>query len=144
MSVSGAGQSALNLTTRIAHALQRIGARRRLVDDWGTCRHERGDAGLVAHALRESGAVVFAYSYDQVGAMLVCITGHFQKLGVMPFGGNPSGRMWVSVYGRGATHLSKESGLHHDYICEKLNLSKTDAEKFAEFYGWICEYLSAA
>lgn len=117
------------------------------MDEYGSFRHTKEDALEVATALREDPhehTVVFAYSHDQVGSMLVTLSENFSVLGVMPFGGNPRGRMYVGIYGRGCGHLSLEKGPHHSYLEEKLNLEGEDGEKFAEFYSWIVEALNDA
>lgn len=109
------------------------------MDEYGCFRHTREDAREVARALDERDSVVFCYSHDQMGAMLILLCESFLKLGTMPFGGQPEGRMYVGIFGRGCGHLSKEKGPAQSYIDEKLNLKGDDGEKFSEFYAWIIE-----
>lgn len=109
------------------------------MDEYGCFRHTKEDAIEIANKLLDTGAVVFSYSHDQVGAMIVLICRHFNKLGVLPFGGNPKDRFYVGIYGTGMGHLSSEVGPHHNYLEDKLNLKGEDAKKFAEFYSWIIE-----
>jgi hypothetical protein len=110
------------------------------MDEFGCYRHTTEDAAEVAKQLNANGTVVFPYSYDQVGCMLVLISNNFAKLGVMPFGGNPDGRNYVGIFGRGCGHLSAENGPVESYVEEKLNLQGEDAKNFAEFYQWIVQH----
>lgn len=106
------------------------------MDQYGCIRLDEDDAKLIRDALIRSQAVVFSLSGDQVGAMVICLTTNFDKIGVMPFGGNPTGRIYVGVYGRGCNHLAPEP-THAGYIAEKLNLSPSDAETFATFWRMV-------
>ncbi len=92
----------------------------------------------VRQALRQGGSAVFALSGDQIGAMIVMVCTQFEKLGVMPFGGNPIGRAYVGVLKRGCGHLSMDD-IHPNYIGEQLNLKGEDAETFAKFWALIWE-----
>lgn len=112
------------------------------MDQYGSFKHSREEANEVAnYILTKHGTVVFTYSWDGFGAHIIFMSPEFDVLGTCPFGGNPRHRMYIGVYGRGCGHLSMEVGPHQNYIEEKLNLGKGDAEHFAEFYGWIVEYL---
>lgn len=114
------------------------------MDQYGSMRHSQEDAKEVAEYLKHNDAIVFQYSHDQIGANIFLLAKKFNKLGIMSFGGNPVGRMYVGVYGRGCGHLSMAKGPHHSYIDEKLNLGGEDGEKFAEFYSWIINHLHNA
>lgn len=106
------------------------------MDEYGCLGINKDDAENVRQALRQSGAAVFALSGDQVGAMIVHVNTQFEKIGVMPYGGNPIGRAYVGVYGRGCNHLSMET-THAGYIGEKLGLHRNDAETLAKFWELV-------
>lgn len=108
------------------------------MDEYGCMRVTQEDALEVRQSLAQGGSVVFALSGDQIGAMIICVTTQFEKLGVMPFGGNPIGRAYVGVYGRGCSHLAMGE-THPSYISEKLNLTQEDAKTFAEFWALLWE-----
>lgn len=108
------------------------------MDKYGCMRVTKEDAADVRQSLAQAGSVVFVLSGDGVGAMIIFICSQFEKLGVMPFGGNPIGRCYVGVYGQGCNHLSMGK-IHPGYIAEKLNLHDEDAETFAKFWALIWE-----
>jgi hypothetical protein len=110
-----------------------------MADQYGCMRADsREDAMEVWEALDRAGSAVFALSGDQVGAMVIFVSRVFEKLGVMPFGGNPHGRAYVGVLKRGCGHLSMQD-THPSYIGEQLNLTGDDAETFAKFWALIFE-----
>lgn len=103
------------------------------MDEYGCMRLTKEDAREARDALAKSGNVVFALSGDQIGAMVILVSTKFEKLGVMPFGGNPTGRAYVGVYGQGCNHFSMDS-IHPSYFQEKLKLHLGDAETLAGFW----------
>lgn len=112
------------------------------MDEYGSFRHTKEDAKEIAESLSREPAVVFSYSHNQVDAIIVILAKQFEKLGVMPFGGNPQGRIYCGIYGRGCAHLSLDEGTHYSYLDEKLNIrDQKMAENFSIFYGWILNEL---
>ncbi len=110
-----------------------------MADEFGCMRaSSREDAMAVRQALDQAGSVVFPLSGDQIGAMVINVTTKFDKLGVMPFGGNPYGRAYVGVYGRGCNHLAMQD-TDPNYIGEKLNIAGDDAKTFSDFWALIWE-----
>lgn len=106
------------------------------MDEYGCMKPTEADALEVREALRLGGSAVFPLSGDQIGCMIILINTQFEKIGTMPFGGNPVGRAYVGVYGKGCNHLSMEH-THPGYIAEKLNLAQSDAETFAKFWDLL-------
>lgn len=111
------------------------------MDEYGSFRHTKEEAYEVAKAnlFGEADTTVFQWSPDGFGALICVISPRFGVLGIMGFGGNPRGRCFVGIYGRGCGHLSMEKGPYASYIEEKLNIKGEEAEKFCEFYSWIVE-----
>lgn len=104
------------------------------MDDYGCARLTKEDAKEIWTALDRTGSVVFPLTAgDSIGCMIVIITRIFEKVGVMPFGGNPTGRMYVGIYGRGCNHFSMDS-IHAGYFEEKLQISREEAETFSKFW----------
>ena len=108
------------------------------MDEYGIYNDSEEDIKSLADALKENGTIVFSYSADKTTAFIVLISQSFAKLGIMPFGGNPSGRFYVGIYGRGCSHLSfKNESV--GYISEKLGVGEHSAEHLQWlFYGIGC------
>jgi hypothetical protein len=104
------------------------------VDNYGTLTISENDADLARNRLVNSGSIVFTLSSDGVGATIVLMCGRFEKIGIMPFGGNPEGRCYVGVYGRGCNHLGTHP-IHPAYIEEKLGVQGEDAEALSKFWS---------
>jgi len=94
------------------------------MDEYG-CFSDK-DLSEIANLYNETKNILISYSEDQIGAIIVNINGAFQKHGIMPFGGNPSGRIIISVYGRGMNHFGLNSD--HNYISEKLSIGADEAK----------------
>ena len=105
------------------------------MDQYGCFRNSKEDFDELAKFFSLSKNIVFAYSEDQIGCIIVSLNANFTKLGVMPFGGNPTGRIWVSVYGRGCNHLSYNSDAK--YVAEKLNIRGEESEWIARILNEI-------
>lgn len=104
------------------------------MDEYGCMQINKEDATKVKQMLEDYAPVVFPLATGDGGAMIVLLVWKFTKMDtIMPFGGNPGGRIYVGVYGKGCNHLSRES-TQYDYISEKLNLSTADAKAFARFW----------
>lgn len=109
-----------------------------MTDEYGCCRLDPAHAKKVFDALISRGTVVFPLSGDAIGCMIVLVSTDFLKIGIMPYGGNPSGRAYVGVYGHGFNHLSMDKEpIHPGYLKEKLNLSEQDADTFSKFWEMI-------
>lgn len=93
-------------------------------------------SGYIRGCLFRVGSVVFQFSPDNIGCMIVLITEKFEQFGPMPFGGNLSGRVFVSLYARSMGHFSKEP-IHPNYFKEKLNMTQLEAEAFASLWEII-------
>ncbi len=102
------------------------------MDEYGCFRNNEKDYDELAHEFKQSGNIVFSYSYDGVGAMVINLNGTFKKLGVMPFGGQPNGRIYVGVYGVGCNHVNWDSDPY--YIREKLRICLADAEGLSNLF----------
>lgn len=100
------------------------------MDKYNCC--EMSDAKSIKVAFDFSHAVVFPLGIGE-GTCLIIEMSKPTVLGVMPFGGNPKGRIWVSVYGYGANHFSPER-THPSYFAEKLKLGDYEAKQFAHFW----------
>lgn len=104
------------------------------MDAYGCFHVTEDDARTVREVLTEAGAVVFALTGDDMGAMVITLTADFVKLGILPFGGRPDGRIYFGLYGRGCNHFAP----HHtdaSYFEEKLGLPNSDAETIAAFWN---------
>jgi hypothetical protein len=109
------------------------------VDEYGTVENNELGATLVAsHLYHSIKPVVFAWSPDQATAHIFTIVRHFNKIGIMPFGGNPEGRAYIGIYGIGCNHISFGE-VHPGYLEEKLRLDKTSAESFSAFWKIVSE-----
>lgn len=106
------------------------------MDAYGTLTVCQEDADTVYQALAQSGACVFSLASGDGGALIVSLTSQFEKIGVMPFGGNPIGRVYVGLYGRGCNHLAM-SATHPGYIEEKLGIPQVEAEELSKFWALL-------
>lgn len=106
------------------------------MDQYGSFSNSENDIQEIRWALSKNGNICFAWSYNQIDGFIVLVNCNFMKLGTMPFGGNPDGRVYVSVYGKGCNHFSPEEH-HPSYFAEKLNLDREAAEGFAQLWAGI-------
>lgn len=106
------------------------------MDQYGCLHVNQGDADLVQHELKRAEAVVFPLTVEDGGALIVHISTGFRQVGTTPFGGNPYGRVYVGIYGRGCNHFSKDT-IHSSYFEEKLDLHKSEAEALANFWEFL-------
>jgi hypothetical protein len=106
------------------------------MDKYGCLKPTLEDAQNVKQALALCSSAVFTLSGDDIGAMIIFISTQFEKIGTMPFGGNPVGRAYVGIYGRGCNHLSMGE-IHPGYIEEKLGVGREESETFAEFWNLL-------
>lgn len=103
------------------------------MDEFGTFRLNRLDAQKIKESLLDQGTIIFPFSYDKIGCMIIMLCVNPCILGTMPFGGNPRGRVYVGIYGRGCGHFS-QGQTHWNYFEEKLGLAEPDAMGFANFW----------
>lgn len=103
------------------------------MDAYGSMTVCQADADEVYQSLAQGGSCVFPLASGDGGALIVLLCSQFEKLGIMPFGGNPVGRIYVGLYGRGCNHLSTEE-IHPGYIEEKLGIPRVEAEEFSKFW----------
>jgi hypothetical protein len=108
------------------------------MDEYGCMQITKEDAIEIKLLLEGCSPVVFALGIEDMGAMIIILVSKFTKMGTFPFGGNPTNRIYVGIYGKGCNHLGRES-LHPDYIAEKLTLTQSDAKAFARFWDlmWL-------
>lgn len=92
----------------------------------------------IADAFMEKENIVFAYSPNRIDCYIISLNRDFEVLGTMPFGGNPRHRIWVSVYGRGAHHLSTGDRFH-GYIQDKLGVDELCAKSIGQILGALHE-----
>lgn len=96
----------------------------------------------IAKALVTHGSVVFNYNCpDKMTAYNVLICKKFVKLNIMHFGGNPHGRFYVGLQGKGCDHLDLDE--HWGYIAEKLTITRDNeaAEQLGLFLNKIFQSL---
>lgn len=97
------------------------------MDRYGCFRNTAEDISEIRSELDKNGTIVFPFSGDQIGCIILVISKSFHSLAVMPFGGNPKGRVYLSAYGRGASHFAP-SPIHYSYFEEKLHLHEEEAK----------------
>ena len=102
------------------------------MDEYGTFRATKEDWDELAERLNKKENILFPYSANAQSAMVISINREFERLGTMPFGGNPSGRAWISVLGRGADHIDIDSEQQGSYLGEHLGLPSDNAVQLAE------------
>ncbi len=102
------------------------------MDEFGTYRAVKEDWDELASLFSEKENILFPYSADAQSAMIISINREFLKKGTMPFGGNPAGRAWISILGRGADHIDIDSEQHGTYLQEHLSLPSDNAAQLAE------------
>lgn len=107
-------------------------------DEYGCYRLNQEDAGIVHAHLINRGSVVFPLSGDAAGCMIVLMCREFDCLGVMPFGGRPTDRIYVGIYGLGCNHFAP-APTHWGYFAEKLRIPQGDAEPLAAFWSMMWE-----
>jgi hypothetical protein len=103
------------------------------MDQYGSFQNTKRDALEIKAQLRTHETIVISYSGDQVGAMLLLLCDRFTRVGVMPFGGNPDGRIYVGVYGFGCSHFSRQP-THYSYFMEKLKIGECEAKWLEELW----------
>jgi len=108
------------------------------MDEYGTLGLE--DCEKIAYEI-EHGNVVFPFSIDKQTCHIIVITKYFLKMGVMPFGGNPTGRYYVGIYGKGCSHMAINGRESIGYIAEKLNVDEKSAEDIQRLFEGLSEYL---
>ena len=102
------------------------------MDEYGTYRAASEDWDELASLFKERENILFPYSADAKSAMIISINRDFVKRGTMPFGGNPAGRAWISILGRGADHVDIDNEQHASYLEEHLGLPSDNAAQLAE------------
>ena len=98
------------------------------MDEYGCYRATPEDWDALANLLTEKENILFPYSADAHGAMIININREFSVHGTMPFGGNPHGRAWISILGRGADHIDIDREQFPTYLQEHLTIQKDEAE----------------
>ena len=96
------------------------------MDEFSCCNLD--DALMIAETLEEKGTVVFSFSIDRVSAYVVLLSNDFEKIGVMPFGGNPIGNVCVAVLYHGMYWFDPGHETNVNYLRSKLDLRDADAE----------------
>jgi len=106
------------------------------MDEYGSFRNTKEDAQELRKAIDHNLDVVFAWSHNRVDGYIFHVSPNFEVLGIMPYGGNPRGRVYVGLYGKGCNHFSK-SDIHASYWEEKLGIDKYGAEAWVEFWKMV-------
>lgn len=102
------------------------------MDEYGTFRATKEDWDALADLFKQKENILFPYSADAQSAMIISINREFLREGTMPFGGNPVGRAWISVLGRGADHIDIDNEQHASYLGEHIGLPSDNATHLAE------------
>ena len=97
------------------------------------------DAQRLADLLQKHGAINFEYSQDNQIRLELFICYSFVVRG--KFGGNPKGRLFLAVYGRGAFHFDARKYISVSYVIEKLGLCLKAACQISDLIGDIGRYL---
>ena len=108
------------------------------MDAYGCFRPTPEDFAEIKRSLKSFGTLVFPYSGDEIGCVILLISTNFTPIGIMPFGGNPNGSVYIGVYGRGLNHLPIK-GLHPNYIKEKLGVTGDEAEWISQLWNYLWE-----
>lgn len=103
------------------------------MDEYGSFRNTKEDAKELREKIDHNLDVVFVWSHNQIDGYIFHVSPNFEALGIMPFGGNPRGRVYVGLYGKGCNHFSKKD-IHPSYWEEKLNIDKEAADAWAGFW----------
>lgn len=107
------------------------------MDDYGTVENTYEDAKMIREELGKNGAIVFPWSHNKIDCYIFFMSITFKKIGVSPFGGNPTGRVYIGLYGKGCGHFVDNKTHPSDW--EKLNLDKYGAEAFSDLWNkmWV-------
>lgn len=114
------------------------------MDEFGCYRDNEDDYQELAAKVRSQGNIVFAYSPDRASAYVVTMVRKFEKLGVLPFGGNPDGCIlvsvlfWGSFWFRFTNSTTKEFSA--EYVGSKLGLSDFDAVQITKLLDGVQRY----
>lgn len=107
------------------------------MDEFGSYGMGKEGWDELAQNLKRSGTIVFPWSHNNFDGYIFFISINYQKLGVMPFGGNPAGRAYVGLWNQGCDHIRMD-GLLQKYDLDKIGLDDDGAEKFCEMWNYIC------
>lgn len=113
------------------------------MNEYGSYDNLSFDYREIAVNLKENGAIVFAWSPNEIDCFIVFMSMNFKKLGIMPFGGNPEGRVYVALYGKGAAHhfnLAKDTD--PSYIQEKMLCTEFTATQMSMLFEKINKELT--
>lgn len=108
------------------------------MDQYGSFQNNEKDYDELANDLAKHNTIVFSWSHNQIDGYIFMISIGFVKLGMMPFGGQPTGRAYVGLWGRGCDHIRMDGGLLK-YDLDKLNIDDDGAEKFTELWNEVCK-----
>jgi hypothetical protein len=106
--------------------------------DFGLVENSKEGAAIVAREMYYGNPVVFAWSHNGFDCQIFLVAASFKVLGCMPYGGQPNGRVYVAVYGKGCHHFS-ETDIYPDYWEEKLGLDELAAKEWAKFWTMVVE-----
>lgn len=107
------------------------------MDEYGSYRQTEDDWLELAHHLRSSGTIVFPWSHNQIDSYIILVSVDFQKLGIMPWGGNPNGRAYVALLKRGCDHVRVDGEIFPSDLEEKLHMDKSGAEELTKLLNYI-------
>ncbi len=98
----------------------------------------------LAEYIKDTGNVVFPYVLDGGGALILIINREFMKCGLMPFGGSPDGRIYVTVFGRGSDHFESNfaDGRIPTDLGTRLGITAIEAVAVAQLFRALNERLA--
>lgn len=102
------------------------------MDEHGCYRATPEDWDELAKLFDEKENILFPYSCDGAGAMIVSINREFDINGTMPFGGRPHGHATVGILRRGFDHIDIDREQFSSYLSEHLHLPESEGEGLAE------------
>lgn len=100
--------------------------------------YENNDADIIEirDMLGKKKTIIFPYSYDQIGAMIIMISTEFTQMSIMPFGGLIVAHKYlVGVLHRGFFHFDWRNKMYPSYASEKLGIGLPDAEGFSDLWN---------
>jgi hypothetical protein len=110
------------------------------MDEYGSYRNTSEDMKEIREKLLWNRTIVIPYSSDQIGSLILMMSVNFVIPDgvIMPFGGNPRGRVYLGVYGFGCNHFPMEP-THWSYFQEKLRMGECEAKWLEELWKNLWE-----
>jgi hypothetical protein len=90
------------------------------MNEHGSFRPVKEDWTEIVHHLRKHGNILFAYSPNRADAFIILMVRRVNKVGTLPWGGNPTGYLVTSVMKWGMIYTMPGVPLHKGYVKESL------------------------